>query len=175
MCPVSLTSPWTIMNCIKTERETHNSIAGKKDLLYVRCAPRIFIDWVITQTVVVSFTFFDSIWTINRYAEKPLSCIKLFVLAVMNELLRHMGGYAAWLSKITCCFLELQVLARKFLLMPQNTATFYSWYKILGWIWYIINMDENPSFFEMPQFSTFDLKGVKSYQSQNYWKWKIAI
>ena len=93
----------------------------------------------------------------------------------MNELLRHMGGYAACLSKITYCFLELQVLARKFLLMPQSTAMFYSWYKILGWIWYIINMDENPSFFEMPRFSTFDLKRVKTYQSQKKKKKKIAI
>ena len=42
----------------------------------------------------------------------------------MNDFLGHMGGYVEWLSKITCRFVELQVLGRNFLLIPQKVVIF---------------------------------------------------
>ena len=44
------------------------------------------------------------------------------IVAVMNDFLRHMGGLGAWLSELTCRFVQPEVFSRKFILIPQNVA-----------------------------------------------------
>ena len=143
------------------------------------CTARVFIDWVITQIVVVSVAFLPVFELLNfmtlqlfywRTDMQKSYGVKLSYLSFSNEGFSVSYG---WLPRMSNLFVKLQVSGRYFLLMPQNIAMLF-WYdmKSLG---KLAEYQWNPLRFSYTIVCQLRFKRSKNGQNENNWKWKIAI